>query len=207
MDRKLTTKARTQLVATYSQAERRLFFLDYDGTLIGFFPDPQSASPDERLVEIIDRLSADHKNEVVIISGRDKQTLTRWLGNLDVNLVAEHGAFLRHRGSGWMVRETLPTTWKDMIQPVMDRYVDRTPGSFVEEKSYSLVWHCRRCDPEQVDVLAARQDVPVVAGLEPERDVAAGLAALSDLGLAIVQAATQSVQPCLRRPKSASSSA
>jgi len=146
--KKLTAKAKTQLVTTYSQAKKRLFFLDYDGTLIGFFPNPESASPDERLVEIIDRLSADHRNEVVIISGRDKQTLTRWLGTLDVNLVAEHGAFLRHRGSGWMVRETLPTTWKDMIRPVMDRYVDRTPGSFVEEKSYSLVWHCRRCDPD-----------------------------------------------------------
>jgi trehalose 6-phosphate synthase/phosphatase len=146
--KKLTQDTKAKLIKRYSQAERRLFFLDYDGTLIGFFPNPESASPDERLVEIIDRLSSDPKNEVVIISGRDKQTLTRWLGNLDVNLVAEHGAFLRHRGTGWMVRETLSTTWKEMIQPVMDRYVDRTPGSFVEEKSYSVVWHCRRCDPD-----------------------------------------------------------
>ncbi|MCF7975131.1 MAG: bifunctional alpha,alpha-trehalose-phosphate synthase (UDP-forming)/trehalose-phosphatase [Phycisphaerae bacterium] len=146
--KKMTQEAKTQLMKAYTKARKRLFFLDYDGTLIGFFPDPESASPDERLVEIIDQLSSDPKNEVVIISGRDKQTLTRWLGNLDVNLVAEHGAFLRHRGSGWMVRETLPTAWKDMIQPVMARYVDRTPGSFVEEKSYSLVWHCRRCDPD-----------------------------------------------------------
>jgi len=146
--KKLTQDTKTKLITRYFQAKRRLFFLDYDGTLIGFFPNPESASPDERLVEIIDRLSSDPKNEVVIISGRDKQTLTRWLGNLDVNLVAEHGAFLRHRGTGWMVRETLSTTWKEMIQPVMDRYVDRTPGSFVEEKSYSVVWHCRRCDPD-----------------------------------------------------------
>lgn len=145
--KKLSQAARTRLTESYAKAKRRLFFLDYDGTLIGFFPDPESASPDERLVEIIDRLSSDPRNEVVIISGRDKQTLTRWLGNLDVNLVAEHGAFLRHRGTGWMVRETLSTAWKDVIKPVMDRFVDRTPGSFVEEKSYSLVWHCRRCDP------------------------------------------------------------
>ncbi|NQV35270.1 MAG: bifunctional alpha,alpha-trehalose-phosphate synthase (UDP-forming)/trehalose-phosphatase [Phycisphaeraceae bacterium] len=146
--KKLSKAAKEKLIETYSKAKRRLFFLDYDGTLIGFFPNPQSASPDERLVEIIDQLSSDPRNEVVIISGRDKQTLTRWLGNLDVNLVAEHGAFLRHRGTGWMVRETLSTDWKEVIQPVMDRFVDRTPGSFVEEKSYSLVWHCRRCDPD-----------------------------------------------------------
>ena len=146
--KKLSKAAKDRLIEAYTGAKRRLFFLDYDGTLIGFFPDPESASPDERLVEIIDQLSSDPRNEVVVISGRDKQTLTRWLGSLDVNLVAEHGAFLRHRGTGWMVRESQSTAWKDVIQPVMDRFVDRTPGSFVEEKSYSLVWHCRRCDPD-----------------------------------------------------------
>ena len=30
----------------------------------------------------------------------------------------------------------------------MEVYVDRTPGSSVEEKDFSLVWHCRRADPE-----------------------------------------------------------
>jgi trehalose-6-phosphatase len=28
------------------------------------------------------------------------------------------------------------------------RYDPRTPGSFVEEKDYSLVWHYRLADPE-----------------------------------------------------------
>ncbi|HKJ41418.1 MAG TPA: trehalose-phosphatase, partial [Sunxiuqinia sp.] len=28
-------------------------------------------------------------------------------------------------------------------------FVDRTPGTFIEEKNYSLVWHYRNAEPEQ----------------------------------------------------------
>jgi trehalose 6-phosphate synthase/phosphatase len=98
-------------------------------------------------MRIIHTLAANPKNEVVIISGRDRHTLTQWLGQLDVNLVAEHGAFIRHKARDWMSCETLSDEWKATIQPIMELFVDRTPGSFLEEKSFSLVWHCRRCDP------------------------------------------------------------
>ena len=40
------------------------------------------------------------------------------------------------------------------MQPVLEHFVDRTPGSFVEEKEYSLVWHYRMSDPEFGDWLA-----------------------------------------------------
>src|SRR5665648_869740 len=32
--------------------------------------------------------------------------------------------------------------------PTLEYYVDRTPGSFIEEKNYSLVWHYRKADSE-----------------------------------------------------------
>jgi trehalose 6-phosphate synthase/phosphatase len=32
--------------------------------------------------------------------------------------------------------------------PILEHFVDRTPGSFVEEKKYALVWHHRLADPE-----------------------------------------------------------
>jgi trehalose 6-phosphate synthase/phosphatase len=37
---------------------------------------------------------------------------------------------------------------------VLDHYVERTPGSFVEEKEFSLVWHYRMSDPEFGEWLA-----------------------------------------------------
>src|SRR3546814_19993346 len=30
--------------------------------------------------------------------------------------------------------------------PVMENYADRTPGAFIEEKSYSLSWHYRKAE-------------------------------------------------------------
>jgi trehalose 6-phosphate synthase/phosphatase len=42
----------------------------------------------------------------------------------------------------------MDTSWMDTIRNVMQFYIDRTPGSFLEEKNYSLVWHYRKADPE-----------------------------------------------------------
>ena len=40
------------------------------------------------------------------------------------------------------------------MYPVLEHFVDRTPGSFIEEKEFSLVWHYRMADPEFGDWLA-----------------------------------------------------
>ncbi|TFG78567.1 MAG: trehalose-phosphatase, partial [Flavobacteriales bacterium] len=38
--------------------------------------------------------------------------------------------------------------WMENIRPVLESFVDRTPGSFIEEKNYSLAWHYRKTDPD-----------------------------------------------------------
>jgi hypothetical protein len=40
------------------------------------------------------------------------------------------------------------------VYPFLEHYADRTPGSFVEEKEFSLVWHYRMSDPEFGEWLA-----------------------------------------------------
>jgi trehalose 6-phosphate synthase/phosphatase len=44
--------------------------------------------------------------------------------------------------------------WKQRVYPILEHFVDRTPGSFIEEKEFSLVWHYRMADPEFGDWLA-----------------------------------------------------
>ncbi|MGI6502672.1 MAG: trehalose-phosphatase [Candidatus Methanoculleus thermohydrogenotrophicum] len=41
----------------------------------------------------------------------------------------------------------LSDEWKGEIYPILELYTDRTPGAFIEEKDYSLVWHYRRTEP------------------------------------------------------------
>ena len=37
---------------------------------------------------------------------------------------------------------------KTEIRPIFEFFVDRTPASFIEEKSFSLAWHYRKADTE-----------------------------------------------------------
>ncbi|MBC8526433.1 MAG: bifunctional alpha,alpha-trehalose-phosphate synthase (UDP-forming)/trehalose-phosphatase [Candidatus Cloacimonetes bacterium] len=144
--RRLTDKMKVKLIADYSKSNNRLLLLDYDGTLVPFTARPEKANPDNELLMILESLSLDTKNEVVIISGRDKQTLEKWFSKISVGLIAEHGAWVKEKDKDWETIEPLKNNWKEKILPILEYYVDRTPGAFIEEKEFSLVWHYRQID-------------------------------------------------------------
>lgn len=139
-----------RLVEEYRRAQRRLLLLDYDGTLVGFRGRAESARPDGPLLELLRGLAAQERNRVVVISGRDHGTLGKWIGSTGVDIVAEHGARYRRKpNEGWvLIDEVVGGNWQDQIRPVMEVYVDRTPGAYVEDKGTALVWHFRRAEPE-----------------------------------------------------------
>jgi len=142
----LDKSSQRPLEEAYRNAKSRIIFLDYDGTLTPFHGDPQQASPDAELKEIISKLSENEKNKVVVISGRDKATLENWFGHYKLDLIAEHGVWLRMYGKKWKTLATLKDNWKKEINDVLEDYVGRTPGSFIEQKDYSLVWHYRKVE-------------------------------------------------------------
>ncbi len=145
--RVLNNEARDRLVGDFQQSRQRLIILGYDGTLIPFSATPEQARPTAMVRRLLKRLAADPGSEVVLVSGRDRHTLERWFGSLGVGLVAEHGAWAREKGKPWKAGGSLPQDWKVELRPILERYVDRTPGSFVEEKEFSLVWHYRKAEP------------------------------------------------------------
>jgi trehalose 6-phosphate synthase/phosphatase len=152
---KLSQSSRQILISDYTKSKKRLLLLDYDGTLVGFRGRPEKAKPDREILKLLEALSAKPNNNVVVISGRPKAVLANWLGNLNVALVAEHGAWIKEKSkdgpghsANWQCIEPLSSGWKDSIRPILELYSDRTPGSLMEEKDFSLVWHYRRADPE-----------------------------------------------------------
>ena len=130
----------------YEYSARRIIFLDYDGTLVGFHTNIEMASPDEELYSVLRDLSADPANTIVLISGRKQETMEKWFGHLRIDLVAEHGVWQKKIGQDWYQLPGLSSAWKQDVRAIMENYVDRTPGSFIEEKSFSLVWHYRKVD-------------------------------------------------------------
>lgn len=143
------------LLERYNNSSQRLVLLDYDGTITPFTASPKiSGGPDEKVLKILRTLTEDPKNEIVIISGRRKEDLQRIFDGLDVCMVAEHGVFIKENSKEWQLARPLNTDWKSRILPILKMYQDRLPGSFIEEKEFSITWHYRVADPELASVRA-----------------------------------------------------
>jgi trehalose 6-phosphate synthase/phosphatase len=143
-----------QVLPAYVKARQRLFLLDYDGTLAQLAPLPELAKPTPKLLALLARLTADADNTVVIVSGRPRQTLDDWLGDLPVNLIAEHGFFTKKVGQDWQSAKPEEQTWKEGVRTLMEQTAHTVPGSFVEEKSSALVWHYRQATEEDIGTKA-----------------------------------------------------
>jgi trehalose 6-phosphate synthase/phosphatase len=146
----LAASERQRLLAAYARASKRLLFLDYDGTLTPLVQMRHRAFPTPQLLAVLRALQGDPRNVVAIISGRDRHTLEQWLGHSGCVLVAEHGAWLREAPGGqWRtIHAELRSDWKPTIRPLLEHVVEQTPGSSLEEKEFSMVWHYRMADPE-----------------------------------------------------------
>ena len=132
----------------FNKASKRCILLDYDGTLAPYQKIPSLAIPSDELIQLLKQLTSDPANEVVIISGRDAETLDRWLGQVPMTLVAEHGALVKYKGEEWKEQIAITSEWKEQIRPLMQFFVDRCAGSFIEEKKSTLAWHYRNTYPE-----------------------------------------------------------
>lgn len=144
----ITSAIQRDLVAQYAAAKNPLILLDYDGTLVPFAPQPNLATPDAELRQLLSRLTTHTRTHAFIISGRNRATLDEWLGRQELGLVAEHGAWMRERAGDWHLLKPLASHWKESITPILRMYVDRVAGSLIEEKEFSVAWHYRLCDPE-----------------------------------------------------------
>ena len=141
----------------YLQAKRRLMVIDYDGTLVPFARRPQQAVPPPSVLDLLRALASELSNRVALLSGRSAQNLERWFGTVpQLCLMAEHGAEIKPPSADvWEpLRPQQSTDWKATVMPILEHFVDRTPGSFVEEKKYALVWHYRMAEPEFGEWLA-----------------------------------------------------
>ncbi|MCI4670119.1 MAG: bifunctional alpha,alpha-trehalose-phosphate synthase (UDP-forming)/trehalose-phosphatase [Bacteroidia bacterium] len=141
----LSLENKTEMLESYKKSKSSLILLDYDGTLVGFKSKPEDAFPDEELVKQISEIHKRPNTTVVIISGRDRYTLEKWFGAVGIEIVSEHGVWLWD-GTKWNRNESVIDTWKPTVMPFLEDLVERTPGSFIEEKDYTLAWHYRQID-------------------------------------------------------------
>jgi trehalose 6-phosphate synthase/phosphatase len=147
--KRITAQVRDRITKSFAASQKRLLLLDYDGTLVEFALKPHLAIPGQELRLLLTSLGSDPASDCVLISGRRRQSLQDWFGELPIGLVAEHGAWIKERGGEWQSTLPPPNSWKPRIVQLLEMYTDRLPGALLEEKDFSVAWHYRAADPEQ----------------------------------------------------------
>ncbi len=148
---------------------KKLLLLDYDGTLVPYTINPQLALPSNELLQLLRSIAEDKSAKVVIVSGRDKDTLEKWLGDLNIDLVAEHGVWIRENKQ-WVLSKQLLMAWEPYVVNVFEKFVDKLPGTFIEKKDFSIAWHYRNADHDKGAQLA-KEMADCLLGLTASGDV------------------------------------
>jgi trehalose 6-phosphate synthase/phosphatase len=143
-------EAREQVRQAVSAGKRIVLFLDYDGTLREIERDPRAATPNAGIETLLHRLGRQANVDVTVISGRSQEDMEAFLGGHPFRLIAEHGASLRGPGKKEWERldRNVNYAWKEELLTILILYEQATPGSTIEEKHSSIVWHYRKADED-----------------------------------------------------------
>lgn len=84
------------------------------------------------------------------MSGRSEKELDRLFRTVpNLGLIAENGCFLKNCGDkSWieMVDNDQIRTWKESVKHILTYYQERTPGSDIEERRCSLIFHYKSAE-------------------------------------------------------------
>ncbi|GAB3225299.1 bifunctional alpha,alpha-trehalose-phosphate synthase (UDP-forming)/trehalose-phosphatase [Spirosoma arcticum] len=136
-------------ISAFGDATQRLLLVDFDGTLAPIVNDPANARPSEKLKQSLQHLA--ESSDVVVISGRNRSFLEKTFAGIPVQLVAEHGAFLKKSGQPWERLDLSADDWLGSVRSVMNKAADRLAGSFIEEKETAIAWHYRMAGADDVE--------------------------------------------------------
>ena len=164
------------LVNQYNRTERRLFILDFEGTLVSWGPvnqiipvSPQVSSftksnphsrqssevrcsdtSDQRTLDVLNDLLLDDRNTIYVMSGRRPEELDRLFRRVpNLGLIAENGCFLKDCGSTtWteVADSDQILTWKESVKGILTYYLERTPGAEIEDRRCSLIFHYKSAE-------------------------------------------------------------
>lgn len=147
--KKINREIQSEILSKFAAAKRKILFLDYNGTLVDSKDPPQYAAPDRELYQMLGKLSEDPSTDLVLMSSLDKDILEKWFGWYKVLIFAEHGIWKKTWEEGWQhTSKQLSVGWKEIIRPVIEAYIDRTPGSYLKEMNNVLSWHYEKADPD-----------------------------------------------------------
>ncbi|KAI8935740.1 hypothetical protein NX059_007261 [Plenodomus lindquistii] len=135
-----------EVTPAYEQSSRRLFILDYEGTLALYGSVNNTVLTNTgRVIDVLNELLSDERNMVYVMTGRTvRETELIFNRVRGLGLIAENGCFLRESNSNeWIMfpDEEKTIKWKESVKPILQYYMERVEGSRVEERHCSLIFH------------------------------------------------------------------
>lgn len=130
------------------RVEKPLFFLDYDGTLAPFSPDPKQARPHPEVSALLEALRQRHP--VWIVTGRQLEDLDDLL-SVPLPAIGLHGLQCGQIGGAKRL------TMSEAVQQELARWraaVPQVPGLWIEDKGPTFALHYRQA-PDEAAVLRA----------------------------------------------------
>lgn len=139
-------------ITEFENAHRRLLLVDFDGTLAPIVNDPAEAAPSKTIRQALHQLA--ENCDIVVISGRNRTFLEETFADIPLQLVAEHGAFQKKPGLDWQRLDLSTDDWVEPVRSLLNQYLERFPGSFIETKETAIAWHYRRVESDDVETQA-----------------------------------------------------
>lgn len=129
-------------------------FLDFDGTLIGFAPDPMAVAVPSTLPDLLAQLLAATGGALALVSGRGIDVLDALLSPLVLPAAGLHG-LERRAGDGVRVQlGDAATSPLAATAAAMRRFAAAYPGLLVEDKGRAIALHYR-AEPALAQEVAA----------------------------------------------------
>ena len=152
----------TQISEKYRQAEFRVIFLDYEGTLAPHKTrEGIPLTSPNRIVTTLNDLMTDTKNIVYIMSGREVRELSAVFRTASgLGLIAENGCFIREAGAApddWKTPVDMGYVekWKTDVIKILKYYKERMEGSWIEQRHCTLLLRYNKVEDQDAAVRQA----------------------------------------------------
>ena len=136
------------------RADSTAFFLDVDGTLLGFKDRPQDVVADDALIGLLEGLRKAADGAVALVSGRMISDLDRIVAPLVLPVGGTHGAELRFADGR---REVVEGDVMAHLRDDMKAFVSARPGLMLEDKGATIAIHYRHATAYEDEIASVLQ--------------------------------------------------
>lgn len=136
----LSDHLQSQLINEIFSADRCFIFLGSDNTII----------PHDEFHQLLKELSRKKNIEVTLMTDKTRNFCDSAFNGLRLNLVSENGALIQmnkdiNNWHSFFNLEEFQSIEKDVLH-LLQTYAQHLPGSYIERKQFSIVWHYWQSD-------------------------------------------------------------